>query len=1045
MDLVKVAINRPVFISMATLFMVTVGALALSRLPVDLYPDVSYPVLAVRANLDGAAPEEIEQLITKRLEDTLSTVAGVEKIRSISREGSATVILEFSMDTDIRFQEIQVRAKVSNMRRSLPDETSEPTVFRQDPDDTPIIELTISGDRTVAELTELAEDEIANPLRQITGVGEVELDGGLTREVRILLRPEALEAWGIEARDVVTAIRNYNRNDPVGKLEGESRMWVLRSLASAKAAENLGDIGVGRAGDGKPIFLRDIATIENGFEERRRVNRLGSAAGSKGAVGLEILKQSGENSVAVSDNVRAAIEEIQARLPSDIKIDVTRDNADLIRSNVADVFETLIIGAFLTIAVVLMFLRSPRSTFTTGLALPASVVTTFAAMAFFGFTVNVMTLLALSLAIGLLVDDAIVVRENIFRHMQMNKTPAEAAYQGTKEVLLAVLATTLTIVAVFLPVGFMGGVTGQFFKQFALTVVFAIFVSMWDALTMAPMMSTYYANVRDPAKEWKSAAGKKFYGWLSAFEHSFDRLGVRYGRLLTWMLPRPWVAGGSTVLALALAVFGFSIVKKGFLPTQLGEVFSVTLNGPLAMPIEPVLAVSRTVEEQISKVPAIDHWTIRAGSGWSGNANVNLTVTLKEDAAGNQDELAAVRDDVRKALSGIPGYTVRISEPSDPLAGGGGGRFQPLAVQIRGDEIDKLRDIAREVSRIMEDVPGVTDISPIDDEGLPEIRLFTEPALAAQFDTNAAQISESLRVWVEGDTSNSLRVGDDQIPIRVKLDGGDRLSPTELLAQNIRVTSATTRTDVPVPLGNLVRWESGAGPPVIVREDRQRVVRVGAGIKRNFGLADVVSDIETKLRDLPLPNGYSTRMVGQNEQMGELLTNVLVALGIGSLFVYMILAALFESLTQPLTVMAAIPLASTGAVAALLMTNSGMDLYAGIGMILLAGIVAKNSILLIDFAIQRVREGAQPIDAIIATAPLRLRPILMTSVAMIAGMIPVATGIGASGASRASLGIATIGGVVSSTLLTLLVVPSLYVAIEAATLWTRKRFGLDPA
>lgn len=1033
MNLISLAIKRPIFISMMTLFLIAIGLLALLGLPVDLYPDVSYPVLAVRADFPGAAPEEVEQIVTKRLEDTLSTVAGLKLLRSISREGQAIISLEFDTGTDIRFQEIQVRAKVAEIRRNLPEDVEDPTVFRQDPDDLPIVEISVTGDRPASMLTELTNDNVARRIRQISGVGQVEISGSRSPEIRIELRQEALETWKISAQQVISAIRSFNRNDPAGKLEGNNRVWVIRSLSHLNSEKDLETIPITKTQRGRPIFLRDVATITSTFEDKRTLSLVGTVNSLQPAILIDVYKQSGENSLEVSNRVRSAILEIEQSLPDDIKLKVTRDNADLVRTNVNDVLESLVIGAALTVFVVLIFLRSPRSTITTGLALPNSVITTFAAMAAFGFTVNVMTLLSLSLAIGLLVDDAIVVRENIFRHLSSGTLqPREAAERGTNEVILAVMATTLTIVAVFLPVGFMQGVTGQFFKQFALTVVFAMLISTWDALTMAPMLSAHYANIVNPDDEWRrfGRIGTIIGGSLHAFELWFERLSIQYTRLLTWMIPRSWIAITIALFAIGFAVWGVLLVPKSFIPAQLGDSFQVSLSGSLAAPFEEIRKVAEESHLRLSQLPQIEYWTIKAGAGFNGAASVRFSIKVKDDFAKNQQSLADVRQTIRQSLSGFPGYSTRISEPSDPLSGGGSSRFSPIAVQISGDEIKKIREAAQQARNLMTQVDGITDIPPIDDLGLPEIKFYTDPFLAAEYGITPQAIGESLKIWVDGDIASYLRLGDKQIPIRVRLKDGNQSAPQQLL-QNSLYFSNRNNQMVSIPMANVLSWEPSAGPPVIVRENRQRVLRVGANLKPNTALGNVVRDLREKIENLPMPRGYSARIVGQSEQMSELAKEAGFALMLGSFFVYMILASLFESLTQPLTVMAAIPLAATGAVGALVATKSQLDLYGGIGMILLAGIVAKNSILLIDLAMQKVRDSAtDPVQAILEAAPLRLRPIIMTSVAMIAGMIPIASGLGAGGAARKSLGIATIGGVISSTILTLCIVPNLFIWIS---------------
>ena len=1034
MNLVSLSIKRPIFITMIAVFLMVVGILALQKLPVDLYPNISYPVLAVRADLKGAAPQEMEQLVTKKIEDALSTVADVKTIRSVSREGSMFVVLEFNQTADIKFQEIQVRAKVGNIRRSLPSTMSEPVVYRQDPDDTPVIEIAVTGNRPASELSDVADKIIGLKLRQIEGVGDVQLSGSQSDEIHVEIKPQDLASWHLNATDIVSAISRSNRNDPVGKTEGSVRRWTVRSLAQANTPHDIENIAIGKSSGGSPLFVRDVASVVHGYSEVDSISRFGDGTQLSPAVIVQVLKQSGENTVAISDRVQAALKELEGEVPTDIKMRVARDNADLIRSNVADVYETLIIAGILTIVVVLLFLRSPRSTLTTGLALPFSVVTTFAVMLLAGFTINVMTLLALSLSIGLLVDDAIVVRENIFRHLHITKLPGkEAALRGTQEVSLAIVATTLTVVAVFLPVAFMGGVTGQFFKPFALTVVFAMLVSLWDALTMAPMLSAYYANIPDPADEWKAfgRVGHWFHGMLIAFEHQFDCLANVYARLLKGILLRGWIALLIAAGAMAIAVWGFGTVKKSFLPTQLGSTFAVSVDGPLAIPLERVAEVGTQIDERLRKVNELEFWTMNSGSDASGTGRVNITAHVKDDFANNQTELASARDAVRKALQGFSGFNVRISEPADPLAGGGG-RFQPLVVSVNGEDPAKLLELAKKVRQTMVGLPGASDVGTLQEDGLPEAQFKFNNALAAEYGISSETLANNLSVWVLGDSTNVLRVGDDQWPIRVRLQNGNKLTPTDLLLQNIVIKNpGNPAKDLFVPISNFVTLRSGAGPNVIVRENRQRTLRVGASIAQGAALGTVVADLRERLNDIPLESGYTLKVQGQNQQMDELFSNILAAIALGSIFVYMVLAALFESFLQPIAVMAAIPLAATGAVLALLMFNLPLDLYGGIGMVLLAAIVAKNSILLVDFAMQRVRDlGDDPFVAVLESAPMRLRPILMTSVAMIVGMLPVAMGLGAGGSARRALGIATIGGVISSTILTLIVVPNLYLFIE---------------
>lgn len=1029
MNLIRLSIARPTFLVMITLFFLFLGLLSLRKIPVDLYPDVNYPVVAVRAELSGAGPQEMEELITKRLEDVLSTLAGVKSMRSVSREGTAFVLLEFGIGEDVRYQENQVRAKVATIRRSLPDDASDPIVFRQDPDATPVIEISVTGSRPASELTEIADKMILTPLRQIPGVGEVDMQGERSDEIAIDLNPEALDAWKLNASEVVAAIRRYQGSKPIGKVEGNERTWTIRAQYEATTLYELERIPVGESADGTTIYLRDVAEIKNSFSEVRRVARLNDGETFQPTLIIDVTKQSGENTVAVSDAVQAALETIKKDLPGDIVLGVSRDNAETIRTNVADVLETLIIAAFLTILVVLLFLRSPRSTLTTGLALPSSIITTFLILYLAGFTLNVMTLLSLSLAIGIVVDDAIVVRENIFRHMQMpGKSPKESAYRGTQEVSLAVVATTLTLVAMFLPISTMSSLIGQFFKPFALTVVFAMLVSLWDALTMAPLMSAYYANIPDPAKEWKSFGrlGEKINTFLAAFEHQFDKLADKYKTFLQWSLRRWWFGIVVGVASIALAVVGFVFVKKSFLPTQLGESFRASLDGPIAIPQSKILQSADEADARMRNVKGVDSWTVSSGAGWGGNASINLTIKADEQTAKEAKLLSALRDDVRKALGDIPGYRLRISEPADPLAAGaGGGRFQPISLAITGDDLDVLKNIYEQVREIVDNTEGAIDVSTLTEEGIPEIVFDFDSHMLGRYGISPTTVTDNMKIWVSGDTSNRLRVGDTQIPIRVRLADGNRLNVADINQKQIHMQSGGK--SLSIPIANFAETKAVSGPATITRENRQRILRLSAGVAEGAALGSIIDELEEKIAAVPRPLGYDIKFIGQAQQMGELFSEIAVSLSIGTLFVFMVLASLFESILYPFAVIVAIPLAASGAAFSLLATGTSLDLYGGIGMILLAGIVAKNSILLVDLAIQRMRESDKSIiECILETAPLRLRPILMTSAAMVAGMIPIALGIGAAGGTRRSLGIATIGGVVSSTFLSLIVVPSLF-------------------
>jgi HAE1 family hydrophobic/amphiphilic exporter-1 len=1043
MNLIDLSIKRPLFVTMITLFLVVVGLLALRKLPIDLYPDVSPPVLTVRVGFPGASPEEVEELVVKRLEDVLSTIGGIKAMRSASRESMGFVSLEFEAGRDIRQEENQVRAKVAEARRSLPEDIQEPTVNRQSIDETPIIELVLTGPRSVSELSDLAENTVAQTLRQVEGVGEVSLSGERKREVRVELLMERLSKFKLNATEIVARLRGAVSQEPAGKLEGKDRIWLLRMQPSAVRSSDLENLVVARTAEGFAVRLSEVALVSESFNRASRVNRYFDGERTAPSVGLEITRQSGQNTLDVASRVRVRLQELHGQLPADVQVLVTSDASGLIKVNVADVVETLLIAAVLTVVVVLLFLQSPRSTLTTAISLPSSVLTTFFAMQAAGFTINTMTLLALSLAIGIIVDDAIVVRENIYRHLsEFKKDGATAASDGTKEVALAVVATTLTLVAVFVPVASLQSVTGQFFKPFALTVAFAVLISLWDALTMAPMLSAHFANIPSPELEWAKwgPPGRFIYRGLAKLEHGFDALARLFEGLVRRLLRQHFLVFIGLSLSIFAVWWGGVNVRKGFLPSQLGTEFRIVMDGPLSIPPERVVELLPHVEKRLAETATLESFSMSAGTGFAGNAFIQVAAKVKKDLGKNQEKLGEIRQKIRQALAGIPGYTVRISEVSDPLAGGGG-RFAPIVISISGNDLRDLNILALKVREEMESIKGLSDISNLAEEGLSEFRVAIDESKAGLLGVLPSLVAENLQVWIQGQNALFLKEGDTQVPVKVSLKDGLFLSPQAILQSEIFVNTSKGREGI--PLSAISSLKSAAGPTLIARENRQRTLRVSSGLAPGVALGDVVPLLEEKISGIVLPQGALVKVTGQGEQMNAFFAELGFALLLGCVFVYMVLTSLFESLIHPFTVMMAIPLAGSGALIALWMFDVPLDLYGGIGLVLLSGLVAKNSILLVDMAISIRNESPEisPAEAMARTAPKRLRPILMTSIAMIVGMLPIATGWGVGGATRQSLGIATVGGVISSTLLSLIFIPSLFVWMEKIVGLLRKVMG----
>lgn len=1029
-SLADLSIKRPVFATALATVLVAVGWMSMRSMPVDLFPEVTFPIVVVTIEYRGAGPQEVETLVSRVLEEEVSTVTGIKRLSSNNIEGLSTVIAEFTLETDLKYAEQQIRDKVSSARAKLPDDIEEPVIRRIDPSDQPIAIVGVKADLPPAELFDLADNFVKAKLEQVAQVGKVDIIGGREREIQVQLDRNKLKSHEMSATQVVARIAATGQNIPAGKQEDPKDEMVFRTLGEFKAIKDIGNVVVSFFGNDVPVTVNDLGkVIDTVKDEKTRAYLNG-----KPSLFLLVYRQSGANTVAVADNIKARIngmkEEI-AQVAKGGEVDVVRDGAQPIRANVDDVKEAIFLGVILTVVVVFFFLGSAKSTFITGLALPNSLIGAFFLMSLAGFSLNVMSLLALSLAVGLLIDDAIVVRENIFRHVEMGKSPVKAASEGTKEVMLAVIATTLAVIAVFGPIGFLDGVVGQFFKEFGITVCFVMAISLFDALTMAPMLSAYFAGAGDhDFSKRKGLWARLTVPALSAFDRFQTRLEDRYEKLLKWTVKNPIKVISSGVIIFIISLLSSAYIPKTFLPAQDQGEFMVTLEMAPGTSLEGMSAMAQEVDQVLRTNKEILFSIQMIGNSGKPNA-ATFFITLVPSKQRNVNT-TQVRDRVREQLK-------KYKETANPIISdvnmvGSGDR--PFNVNIIGNDLEQLEGIATKAFDKLKVHPGLLDVDISFRPGKPEFQVVPDQRKAQQLGVLTTIIGSELRTHVEGSTASVFREKGEEYDIRVRLQDDQRDLQTYFDQSYVpNVNNALVRLkDVATPFAT-------SGPSDITRQDRGRYIQIKADVNPTGpGMAAVMSDIDKMFKEeLKLPQGVRYAYMGQAENFKELMSNMVVAILLGILFIYLVLASLYESFVTPFTIMMVLPLAACGAFFALLITQKSLDIFSMIGCILLLGVATKNSILLVDYTNQLLKDGLNYTDAVVKAGKVRLRPILMTSIALIAGMLPIAIGLNEASKQRTSMGVAIIGGVVSSTLLTLVIVPAAFAYMERFRRWSLEK------
>ena len=1061
----RISLKNPVLATMLMLAFVVLGVFSYQRLKVDQFPNIEFPVVVVTVAYPGASPEIVESEVTKKIEESVNSVAGINTLTSRSYEGTSVVIIEFQLHIDGRRAADDVREKVAAVRPTLRDEVKEPRVIRFDPASTAVWSLAVlpdphalngetapGGQRVTPPdaiaLTSWADQVLKKRLENVRGVGAVNMVGATQREINIYLDPQALEAYSITPDQVAQAVRAENQDLPVGAIRSKTQERVVQIDARIQRPEDFARIIVAQR-SGAPIRVGQLARVQDDAQE---LQTLALYNGSRTLL-MSVQKAQDENTIEVVDGLNAAIKAMGPELPPGVRLQAIADSSRAIRVGVDNVRQTLIEGAGLTVLIVFLFLNSWRSTVITGLTLPIALIGTFLFMYWFGFSINMVTLMALSLCVGLLIDDAIVVRENIVRHVQMGKSAYQAALEGTQEIGLAVLATTLSIVAVFLPIGFMGGIIGQFFHEFGITIVAAVLISMFVSFTLDPMLSSVW---HDPAIHAHGEHGKKglydkTLGRVTAWvERSSDKLSDFYQSILRWALRRKLLT-----LFLALLIFIASIalvplLGTEFVPKADFSETQVSFNTPEGSSIEATEAKAKQVNDVLRALPEVRYTltSINTGNANGKNyASIYVRLVDRNQRSRSVDELSAQLRTQLHAIAGIKVTHVGLRESV-------GGQKQ-VEFSLMGPDLDELARLNRIVQERIQSIPGLVDLDSSLKPNKPMVNIEVHRDQAADLGLSIGSMAGALRTWVAGQTVGNWRASDDQTyDVNVRLTPEARTTPQDLERLPFALSASDGSTRI-VRLNQVASVVDSTGPSQINRRNLNREVAINANVyQRSTG--EVSADIKKALATIPMPPGYSYQFSGAAKNMEESFSYAISALVLAIIFIYMILASQFKSFLQPLALMTSLPLTLIGVVLALMMFGSALSMFSIIGVVMLMGLVTKNAILLVDFAI-RAREphidqatgqttpGLPRSDALLLAAQVRLRPILMTTLAMIFGMVPLAFAVTEGSEQRAPMGQAVIGGVITSSLLTLVVVPVVYCYLDDFSQWLRRKWSGTPS
>ncbi|MCX5812383.1 MAG: efflux RND transporter permease subunit [Proteobacteria bacterium] len=1026
MWLADTSVKRPVFATMLVMALVVFGIVSYPSIGVDLFPKIDLPIVNVRTELKGASSEIMDIDVTDKIEESINTINGVKTITSTSTEGMSVVTVEFVLERNIDLAVQDVREKVSIIRKKLPTDIEEPVIEKVDPDATPVLWFALSGEKSPRELSTYADEVLKEQLQRINGVGAIRMYGLRLRQARVWLDNDKLRSYGITAQDIMGALKRENVELPGGRIESNTKEYTIKIKGEFPTIQQFNDLVVGYS-KGVAVKIKDVGHAEDGMEEKRSFARFNGI----NSVNLGIQKQSGTNTVEVVERVKKELKVIKKTLPAGMNLNIGFDQSDFIKRSINEVQHHLIYGGFFAVLAVLLFLRNIRTTIISALAIPASVISTFAFMNAFDFTFNNMSMLALSLSIGILIDDAIIVIENIQRHIEEGMSPREASFFATSEIGLAVSATTLAIIVIFIPVAFMKGIIGRFFFQFGMTVVFAVIVSWFISFTLTPMMASLFLkhskkHSQQPLREGTRGSlygrilnGHVFRHISDQLEKAYKKLEEQYKKLLAVALGRRKI-----VLIIAIAIFFGSLfftkfIGKEMIPSEDQSRFIIRLQMPVDYSVDEVDHMAKHAENIVKQFPEVSAILYSQGGGLTREANkANMMINLKPKSQRKKSQ-NQIKAEVRKAFKAVPGLRASVEDVSMI---GGGQRQVAIQYSIRGRDLENLQTYTKDILGQFSKLPGIVDADSSLETGKPEIRVIIDRDKAADLGIDVATVAEAINFLISGEvdiTKFKDEAKGRRYDVRARLLQKDRENPDDIGKMYVRAKDGRL-----VQLSNIAMFQEAGGSSVINRVDRQRAITIFANLETK-PLGQAVKELDS-ISAKVLTTEYSGKYKGEADIMSESFGYLMFAMMLGIVMAYMVLAAQFESFVHPFTVLLSMPFSFIGAFGALLIFDKTLNIFSFIGLILLMGLVKKNAILLVDYTNVLRERGFSRRDALLQAGPVRLRPILMTTFAMIFGMMPIAIGIGEGAETRSPMALATIGGLLTSLLLTLIVVPAAY-------------------